>query len=221
MGKRKDDKDTSIQISLNSSSKLFTISIDDLTLELVHLIFKRTKLDMILTESDLQGYFKFNTLEDVLKCLLLNSCQIDYSLNNVFVFDFCNIPRFEDIFDCTFNDFYIEICQLFSKYTLFTFPYYEEKFKSVLITFINEIILHTYEMYERALGTYYDKLHITNEQFLELLPNEFKQLAKGEIDSYKSIYLEEKAPLTHVLYMMGLKDCKVNTELRKYIRLYN
>ena len=217
--KKNKNKETTIQISLNSSNKLFTISIKDLTAELIHLIFTRTKLDMFLTESDLSSCFKFNTLDDVLKCLLLNSCQIDYSLDDIFVFDMCYIPKIEDVFDCTFDTFYDEICQIFSKYTLFTFPFYEKKFKSVLITFIDEILLSTSEAYKQALGIYYSNLHVTDEQFLELLPEEFKQLARDEIDSYKSIYFENEAPLSHVLYMMGIKNSSVNTELRKHIRL--
>lgn len=211
-----------VVISTDSSNAIFTASIERVLDSIAYKAFDLSKYKWLhITKGKMAEYFRDFCLGDfitVFECITLNQSGV------VFTVEPCEDDErdeynVEDVFNCTYDELFNSLCDVISSYTLHGFSRIEENFVAAMEYLIMQITFGIQGYQYMDVYKYYKSLGCTENEFLDMLNEDLKQIALKSLqflkDHYDDFDIKDSSYINELLDTMSTYDDNIINLLRE------
>lgn len=214
-----------IVINTDSSNAIFTAPIERVLDSVAYTVFDLAKYKWLyMTKGKLAENFRGYCLDDfkvLIECITLNQSGV------VFTIESCEDDERDeynvaDVFNCTYDEFFNSLCDVISSYTLHGFSRSEENFVVVMEYFIMQITFGIQDYQYMDVYKYYKSLYCTEDEFLAMLSDDLKVIAKDSLvfvkDHYDDFDIHKASDMEELLDNMSTSSDDVINMLRECVK---
>lgn len=184
-----------ITINTNESNKILTAPIKRILDSIAYTMYDLSKVNFVsMTKDKVAQYFRDCQMDNfiiVIECITLNQSGVAYTIN-MDKEDIEELEKvsfdFKNIFKSTYTEAYSNICEVISGYTKNGFLFSDTNFTIALNYFNHESAIMMQSLQLIDVYKYYKELDCSEDEFIAMLPEDIKLLAKESITYMKNEY---------------------------------
>lgn len=214
-----------IVISTDSSNAIFTAPIERVLDSVAYTVFDLAKYKWLyMTKGKLAENFRGCCIDDfkvLIECITLNQSGVVHTIE----FDDCDEREeynVSDAFNCTYDELFNSLCDILSSYTLHGFYRDEENFKAIMDYFIMQLTFDIQGYQYMDVYYYFKSLYCTEDEFLAMLSDDLKVIAKDSLvfvkDHYDDFDIQKSSDMEELLDNMSTSSDDVINILRECVK---
>lgn len=184
-----------VTINTNESNKILTAPIEKILDSIAYTMYDLSKVNFVsMTKDKVAQYFRDCQMDNfiiVIECITLNQSGVAYTIN-MDKEDIEELEKvrfdFKNIFKSTYIEAYSNICEVISGYTKNGFLFSDTNFTIALNYFNHESAIMMQSLQLIDVYKYYKELDCSEDEFIAMLPENIKLLAKESITYMKNEY---------------------------------
>lgn len=214
-----------IIINTDSPNAIFTAPIKRILDSIAYTVFDLAKYKWLYkTKGKLAENFRNCYLDDftvLIECIILNASGVVHTIE----FDECDKREeynISDAFNCTYNELFNSLCDILSSYTSHSFSKDDENFKAIMEYFIMQLTFDIQGYQYMDVYYYFKSLYCTEDEFLAMLSDDLKVIAKDSLvfvkDHYDDFDIHKASDMEELLDNMSTSSDDVINMLRECVK---